>query len=502
MFLSTLAKRAMTVEETERRVRLKRIQDAGKNPFPSKVQRTHTLKRFVDVFETLQDSGETLSVVGRVRALRQHGKLLFIKLEDGTREGQLMVRYDAVGGMAYDELLQTLDVGDFVEGTGTAFRTKTGQESVAVSSVRIIAKALRSLPEKWHGLSDVEMRFRQRELDLIANPSVRHTFEQRARIITAIRHFFDKEGFLEVDTPILQHVAAGASARPFVTHHHTLDEDLYLRIAPELFLKRCVIGGFERVYEIARCFRNEGIDHTHNPEFSQVEAYAAYMDYETLMDFMEALVKSLITAVGLEEKAVPFDGHVLNFADSIPRKTYRDVIFENCGVDVDLLRDVSMARETAERVGVTCEDVWSLGTIMDEIWKKKVRPCIVQPLFVTDYPASITPLAKRKQDNPNRIEMFQLVVGGGIEVMKAFGELNDPVDQEERMNENEEAHQRGDDDAQRRDDAFIRAMQQGMPPMSGVGMGIERITQILTNSHNIKEVILFPTLRAETSSEA
>lgn len=490
----------MTAEETERRLRLKRIEDAGKNPFPSHVRRTHTLKRFVDEFGALEPSQEVVSVVGRVRALRQHGKLLFIKLEDGTREGQLMVRYDAVGGMAYDELLQTLDVGDFVEGTGTAFRTKTGQESVAVTTVRIIAKALHSLPEKWHGLSDVEVRFRQRELDLIANPSVRHTFEQRARIITAIRRFFDGHGFLEVDTPILQHVAAGASARPFVTHHYALNEDLYLRIAPELFLKRCVIGGFERVYEIARCFRNEGIDHTHNPEFSQVEAYAAYMDYETLMHLMEALIKSLIEAVGLEARAVPFDGQILNFADAIPRKTYRDVIFESCGVDVDLLSDVVGAREAAKRVGVDCEETWGLGTIMDEIWKKKARPSIVQPLFVTDYPASITPLAKRKQDNPNRLEMFQLVVGGGIEVMKAFGELNDPVDQEARMNENEEAHERGDDYAERRDDAFIRAMQHGMPPMSGVGMGIERITQLLTNSHNIKEVILFPTLRSETGT--
>ena len=492
----------MTVEETERRLRLKRIEDAGKNPFPSHVRRTHTLKRFVEVFDALETSQEAVSVVGRVRALRQHGKLVFVKIEDGFKEGQLMVRYDAVGGMAYDELLQTLDVGDFVEGTGKAFRTKTGHESVAVTSVRIIAKALCSLPEKWHGLSDVEVRFRQRELDLIVNPSVRHTFEQRARIVTAIRRFFDDQGFLEVDTPILQQVAAGASARPFVTHHNALDEDLYLRIAPELFLKRCIIGGFERVYEIARCFRNEGIDHTHNPEFSQVEAYAAYMDYETLMDLMETLVHALIEAVGLEARAVPFDGHVLNFADPIPRKTYRDIIFEGCGVDVDLLDDVSLARDAAERSGVTCADTWSLGTIIDEIWKKRVRPSIIQPLFVIDYPASITPLAKRKQDAPNRIEMFQLVVGGGLEVMKAFGELNDPIDQEERMNENEEAHQRGDDDAQRRDDAFLRAMKHGMPPMSGVGVGIERITQILTNSHNIKEVILFPTLRSETVTNA
>lgn len=491
----------MIVEETDRRSRLKRLEDAGKNPFPSKVQRTHTLKQVLDEFEALEASQSSISVVGRVRALRQHGKLLFLKLEDGFSEGQLLLRADALGETAYDEMLQTLDVGDFVEAIGPVMRTKTGQESVAAESVRIIAKALRPLPEKWHGLSDVEVRFRQRELDLIANPSVRATFVQRAKIVSTIRRFFDGEGFLEVDTPILQHVAAGASARPFVTHHNALDEDLYLRIAPELFLKRCVIGGFERVYEIARCFRNEGIDHTHNPEFSQVEAYAAYMDYETLMDLMEALVKTLVDAVGLDARAVPFDGHELNFADPIPRKAFRDLMLDGSDVDVDVLVSVEEARIAADRVGVQVETSWSLGTIIDEIWKKSVRPRLVQPTFVVDYPASITPLAKRKESNSQRIEMFQLVAGGGMEIMKAFGELNDPIDQEARMDENEQAHAEGDDDAQRKDDAFVRAMKHGMPPMSGVGMGIERITQLLTDSHNIKEVILFPTLRAETEPE-
>ncbi|OGL71130.1 lysine--tRNA ligase [Candidatus Uhrbacteria bacterium RIFCSPHIGHO2_02_FULL_53_13] len=492
----------MINEETERRARLQRLLNAGKNPFPSRVLRTHTLQEVVTEYASLEASKTIVSVVGRVRAVRQHGKLLFIKLEDGFGEGQLLVRTDAIGSVAYEEFMATVDVGDFVEGSGPVMRTKTGQESLAVTQVRIIAKALRPLPEKWHGLSDVEMRFRQRELDLITNPAVRHTFVQRAHIISAIRRFFDDHGFLEVDTPILQHVAAGASARPFVTHHNALDEDLYLRIAPELFLKRCVIGGFERVYEIARCFRNEGIDHTHNPEFSQVEAYAAYMDYETLMGFMEELICALIDAIGLDRSAVPFSGHTLDFSNAIPRKTYRDLIVEKSGIDVDTLEDVESARTAARTVGVDVQMEWSLGTVIDEIWKKAVRPSIVQPIFVTDYPASITPLAKRKEDNQNRIEMFQLVVGGGLEIMKAFGELNDPVDQEMRMNENEEAHQRGDDDAQRRDDAFIRAMQHGMPPMSGVGMGIERITQVLTDSHNIKEVILFPTLRSEASIES
>ncbi len=491
----------MIAEEKERRTRLQQLRDAGHNPFPARVTRTHTLEEVHQRFADLEMSQEPVSVVGRVRAIRRHGKLAFLRIEDGYATNQLLVKFDALGGDAYDALMDSVDVGDYVEGTGPVLTTKSGEESIAPEKVRIISKAILPLPEKWHGLSDVEIRFRQRELDLIANPATRNVFKARAIIISTIRRFFDGNDFLEVDTPVLQHVAAGASARPFETHHNALDEKMYLRIAPELFLKRCVIGGFERVYEIARCYRNEGIDHSHNPEFSQVEAYAAYMDYEELMELMEKLILEMIDALGLNAKSVTFDGNKLSFASPFRRITFRDLILEIANIDIDLIENRDDAVKVAEDNNIEIDDSDSLTTILDLIWKKTVRPKVVQPTFVTDYPAAMTPLAKRKEDNPKRIEMFQLVLGGGFEVMKAFTELNDPVDQEERMQEQEEAHSKGDDEAQRRDDAFLRAMKHGMPPMAGVGMGIERITQVLTDSHNIKEVILFPTLKSETNIE-
>lgn len=487
----------ISAEERERRERLERLRAEGVNPFPARVERTHTIEALIAAFEALQADGAVVTIVGRVMAKRRHGRLAFLRLEDGHGAIQVLCRVDAMGDAAFDLLMQTLDVGDFVEAAGTATRTRTGEASLGAQTVRIIAKALRPLPEKWHGLSDTEMRFRQRELDLIANPSVRRIFQDRANIITTMRAFFDARGFLEVDTPILQHVAAGAAARPFITHHHALDEEFYLRIAPELYLKRCVIGGFERVYEIARCFRNEGIDHTHSPEFSQLEAYAAYMDYEELMGLMEELLRDVLKALGRDPSAVAFDAYTLDFQTPFVRKTFRELLFEATGIDTDTIHRVEEARIAAERVGISYEERDSLATLLDQLWKKTVRPTIVQPTFVIDYPASITPLAKRREDDPERLEMFQLVLGGGFEVMKAFSELNDPVDQEARMQEQEEAHVAGDEDAQRKDDDFLRAMLHGMPPMAGVGIGIERLTQVLTNSHNIKDVLLFPTLKSE-----
>jgi lysyl-tRNA synthetase, class II len=491
----------MIAEEIERRSRLKQLRDAGHDPYPARVERTHTLEEVHQHFADLEMSQEPVSVVGRIRAIRRHGKLAFLRIEDGHATSQLLVKFDTLGNETYDLLMDNADVGDFIEGTGPVLTTKSGEESIAPEKIRIISKAILPLPEKWHGLSDVEMRFRQRELDLISNESVRAVFKARAIIISTIRRFFDGNNFLEVDTPVLQHVAAGASARPFETHHNALDEKMFLRIAPELFLKRCVIGGFERVYEIARCYRNEGIDHSHNPEFSQVEAYAAYMDYEELMNLMENLILEMIAALGKDPEKISFSGNTLTFTAPFRRITFRDLIFEIAKIDVDLIKTRDDAVSVAKENGIEIDDSDSLTTVLDLIWKKTVRPKVIQPTFVTDYPAAMTPLAKRKEDNPERIEMFQLVLGGGFEVMKAFTELNDPIDQEDRMQEQEEAHKEGDDEAQRRDDDFLRAMKHGMPPMAGVGMGIERITQVLTDSHNIKEVILFPTLKSETNIE-
>ncbi|NQV11883.1 lysine--tRNA ligase [Candidatus Uhrbacteria bacterium] len=485
----------MIAEEKERRARLAHLQEAGINPYPARIERTHTLAEFLSQFSVLDEEKTSVDVVGRVRAIRKHGALSFIKLEDESGQAQAMVKQDSLGEEGYNFMSETLDVGDFVHINGVTIVTRTGESSVDAKSVQIISKALLPLPEKWHGLSDVETRFRHRELDLISNESVRAVFRARAAIVTAIRKFLDGRGFLEVDTPILQHVAAGANAKPFATHHNALDQEMYMRIAPELYLKRLVIGGFERVYEIARCFRNEGIDHAHNPEFSQVEAYVAYMDYEELMRMMEEMIRELILAIGKDASKIMYDGNELDFKSPFKRITYRDLIHGVIGLDVDLIDDEETARSAAKEHGVEIGDADSMATIIDSIFKKLVRPGVMQPTFVMDYPAAMTPLAKRKEGQPNRVEMFQLIVGGGFEVMKAFSELNDPVDQQERMEEQEKAHIAGDEEAQRQDNDFVYAMKHGMPPTAGVGMGIERITQVLTDSHNIKEVILFPTLR-------
>lgn len=488
----------MIAEEKDRRGRLQQLTKLGLDPFPARVERTHTVGEFLEAFKGLEASSESASVVGRVRAVRKHGRLAFARVEDETGILQVMLREDELGEDEYRNLLENLDVADFLEVSGGVIVTKTGEESLLATKARIIAKAILPLPEKWHGLSDVEIRFRQRELDLIVNKDVRNVFVARARILTTMRRFLDDRGFLEVDTPVLQHVAAGASAKPFISHHNALDEEVYMRIAPELFLKRCVIGGYERVYEIARCFRNEGMSHIHNPEFSQLELYAAYMDYTELMDMYEEMLRAVIEALELDASSIEFDGHKMDFSKPFPRVVFRDAIFEESGIDVDLLTTKEGALRVAKEGGVEVEDSDSLMTIIDNIWKQTTRPKIVQPTFIMDHPAAITPLAKKKADGSGRIEMFQLVLAGGVEACKAFTELNDPVDQEERMNEQEEAHNGGDDEAQRKDEEFLLAMKHGMPPMAGIGIGIERLTQILTNSQNIKEVILFPLLRSKT----
>jgi lysyl-tRNA synthetase class 2 len=388
-------------------------------------------------------------------------------------------------------------MGDFVEARGTAFVTKTGQQTLDVQSYRIIAKSLRPMPEKWHGLSDTEIRYRQRYLDLIANERVRVIFKTRAAILRSIRSFLDRHGCIEVETPVLQAIPGGASARPFMTHHNALDADMYLRVAPELYLKRCLVGGYERVYEVARCFRNEGIDHAHNPEFTQVEGYLAYMDYEKLMPFLEEMLRETIVGCGLDPAAVPFRGHALNFAEPWPRLRFRDALLGHANIDIEAFPDRDSIARQAAKMGVPVEKTDGHSTIIDNIYKHHVRPKIVQPTYLIDYPVEISPLAKRKADDPRYVEMFQLVYGGGVENIKAFSELNDPLDQEERFRTQQEARDRGDDEAQFGDDDYVTALKHGMPPAAGFGIGIDRLAATLTDSHSLKEVILFPTLKPQ-----
>ncbi len=485
----------MIEEEGVRRSRLERLKLAGNDPYPARVERTHTVAKFGQHFDALLADLTVVTMAGRMRTIRKHGGLTFAQLEDGSGTIQIAIRRDHVGEETYAFFHDTADMGDFVEAKGTAFVTKTGQQTLDVQSYRIVTKTLLPMPEKWHGLSDTEIRYRQRYLDLLANEQVRSIFRTRARIVTTIRAYLDRHGCLEVDTPVLQIVPGGASARPFRTHHNALDADMYLRVAPELYLKRCVVGGFERVYEVARCFRNEGIDHSHNPEFTQVEGYLAYMDYEQLMAFLEEMLREVIVACGLDPAAVPFKGNLLNFADAWPRITFRDAILSHAKIDIEDYPDRESVAKQAAKMGVPVATTDGHATIVDNIYKNFVRPNIIQPTYLIDYPVEISPLAKRKTSDPRYVEMFQLVYGGGVENIKAFSELNDPLDQEERFRQQQAARDGGDEEAQFGDDDYVVALKHGMPPTAGFGIGIDRLAATLTDSHNLKEVILFPTLK-------
>lgn len=481
----------MLDERAARLDRLQKIINAGGDPYPSVTHRTHTVADFLNAFDSMTDSSATLT--GRVRSLRGHGGSCFLTLEDASGAIQLFFKKDVLTG--YDALLNTLDVGDFLEVTGTPFTTKKGERSLLASKGRIITKTLAPMPEKWHGLTDVELRYRKRELDLLANADVREIFRKRSLIVQKIREFLHGEGFMEVETPILQSIAGGAAARPFTTHHNTLNLDLYLRIAPELYLKRLVVGGFEKVFEIARCFRNEGISFQHNPEFTQVEFYWAYATYEDLMVLTEKMVSGLAAAVN-GRMAILREGITLDFTPPYPRLTFYDLIKKETGIDlatVDTEAKLKKALAT-KKVSLKDENAVGFGELVDALYKEHVRPTIIQPTFVIDYPAAMIPLAKRKSDEPDRIASMQLIVQG-IEVTKAYNELNDPLEQAARFAEEETKRGQGSQDAMPADAEFVEALMHGLPPTAGFGMGIDRLTALLTDTHSIKEVILFPLLR-------
>lgn len=475
----------------ERSVRLERRQqllDAGIIAYPNTATRTHTTAQLVAAFS---DGGTEVTILGRVRGLRRHGGSTFADVEDSSGKFQVFCSHSELGD-AYDQLVAKLDIGDFVQVSGTPFLTKAGQKSLKVDQLRLLSKALRPLPDKIHGLTDTEQRYRQRELDLLANPESLATARLRSAMLQALRQSFEAEGFLEVETPVLQSIAGGATAKPFITHHNTLDVDLYLRVAPELYLKRLIIGGFEKVYEVARCFRNEGISPQHNPEFTQIEFYAAYWDYRQMMDFCEKLLVQVVSKVrGSLEFEV--DGKVVNFTAPLPRIKYIDAIREASGVDVLEASDAQL-HAAVKKAGGEADPHANRGKLIDELWKAAVRPNVHRPTIVYDYPVELSPLAKRKADDPRIVEMFQLVIAGA-EVIKAFTELNDPTDQAARFAEQDALRTAGDDEAQGTDPAFVEAMEYGMPPTAGAGLGIDRLAAILTGSHSIKEVILFPTLR-------
>ncbi len=482
----------------ERAVRLEKLHTAvrmGIDPYPARSERTHTIAEVLAHFEALETEKTKVIIVGRVRAVRGHGGACFADLEDGAGKMQLHLKSDVIGAASFETFEKIIDLGDFLQITGTPFITKRGEKSIEVASWTLLTKSLEGLPDKWHGLTDTEIRYRKRYLDLIANPDVRLAFRKRSLVVQTIREFFTERGFMEVETPMLQAIAGGASARPFKTHHNALDIDLFLRVAPELYLKRLIVGGFERVFELGRNFRNEGIDHSHNPEFTSIEAYQAYTDYREHMTMTEELLVRIAERVN-GATTLEYDGMSINFAGPYPRLTFHDAIKQYANLDIEDYSDRDSLAKAAEKIGVKVETRDERGVILDNLYKKMVRPHIVAPTFIIDHPTEILPLAKRKASDGKYVESFQLLLAKG-EYVKAFTELNDPIDQRARFEEQERLREGGDEEAQSMDEDFIEALSVGMPPTAGWAIGVDRLCAVFTGAHSLKEIILFPTLRPE-----
>ncbi len=483
------------------RVRLEKVREfraAGLEPYPTRSQRTHTTTEAVDLFESDEGKGEEanlhlVTVGGRIAAIRHMGKTIFVQLRDGHGTVQLYLRKDEVGDEAFADFLHRFDLGDWVEASGLLFRTKTGEVSVRSKAVTMLSKALNAPPDKYHGLQDIEQRYRQRYADLIANSEVRRVFEIRAKLVSAFREYLDSHGYLEVETPVLQPLYGGAAARPFTTHHNALDQTFYLRIADELYLKRLIAGGFERVYEISKDFRNEGVDKNHSPEFTMLEFYEAFGDYTTMMKRVQGMLQLAAQKIfgGLVFET---QGHLIDLGGDWPRISLRQAILDGSGVDYTAYPDQPSLLTTARAAGanIDSETVWP--RIVDEMLKQFVRPFLVQPTFLIDYPVELSPLAKRKSDDPTHAERFQLYIAGG-ELGNAFTELNDPVDQWLRFADQQKDKEAGDLDAMPIDMDFINALMYGMPPTGGLGIGIDRTAMIFADQSTIRDVILFPAMR-------
>ena len=485
-----------------RRAKADALRERGISPYPTRATRTHTTTEAHALFESLEagdgldekgNTDEDLSLAGRIVSFRHMGKTVFAHIRDGYGELQLYIRKDAVGDDVYADILKLFDVGDFVQASGTLFRTRMGEVSLRATSVIMLTKALNAPPEKWHGLQDIELRYRQRYADLIANADTRTVFETRSRIVAAVRHFLDSRNYLEVETPILQPLYGGAAARPFTTHHNTLNQTFYLRIADELYLKRLLVGGFERVYEIAKDFRNEGMDKNHSPEFTMLEFYQAYGDYEQMMEMVEQLISAVVAEV-YGGTTFTYQGNEIDVTPPWPRKTLREAILEKSGIDYTDYPEADDLLTAARKAGASIETGMVWPRIVDELLKQFVRPYLIQPTFLTDYPLELSPLAKRKPDDPTHVERFQPYMGGG-EIGNAFTELNDPMDQLDRFIEQQKDRDAGDEEAMPIDEDFINALMYGMPPTGGVGIGIDRLVMLLTDQSTLRDVILFPAMR-------
>ncbi len=475
-------------------IRIKKMQELeqmGVDTFGSRFCRTHSSQQIIDNFEQLE--GQQTTIAGRVMAIREHGKACFATIADFDGQIQIYVRIDAVGEDQFAQF-HLWDIGDIVGVDGEIFRTHRGEVSVKAAKLTFLSKSLRPLPEKWHGLKDVEIRYRRRYLDLIVNPEVKQAFVARSKIIRAIRHYLDNLDFLEVETPTLHHIAGGAAARPFITHHNTLDLDLYMRIALELHLKRLIVGGMERVYEIGRVFRNEGISIKHNPEFTMLELYQAYSDYNGMMEITENMISAVSKEV-LGSDQIEYQGTPISLAAPWRRITMFDAIKEYAGVDFNIIKTDEEARQAAADLSIEFADNASRGDIINLLFEEKVEENLIQPTFVMDYPIEVSPLTKRKKDDPSLTYRFEAFIYGR-ELANAYSELNDPLDQRQRFERQMEQRAKGDEEANEADEDFLQALEYGMPPTGGLGIGIDRLVMILTDAASIRDVILFPTLRS------
>ncbi len=479
-----------------RRDKLAQLQEAGQDPFrlTSYPVDNHAapIREKYAALEPEQDSGDQVCVAGRMMSKRVMGKASFADLQDKSGSIQLYVRRDLIGDEAY-AAFKKLDIGDLIGVKGEVFRTKKGELSVKASEVTLLSKSLKPLPEKFHGLTDTDTRYRQRYVDLIVNPEVRDTFIKRSAILREIRNFLDSQGFMEVETPMLVSNAGGAAARPFETHYNALDEDVKLRISLELYLKRLIVGGLERVYEIGRVFRNEGVDTRHNPEFTLMELYQAYTDYHGMMDLTENLFRHVAQKV-CGTTLIPYAEAMIDLGKPFARMTMVDAVKKYAGVDFDQIPDTEAAKKLADEKGIHYEARHTKGDILNLFFEEYVEEHLIQPIFIMDHPVEISPLTKRKPDKPEYVERFELFIYGR-EMCNAYSELNDPIDQRKRFAEQEKLLAQGDEEANHTDEDFLNALEIGMPPTGGIGYGIDRLVMLLTNSASIRDVLLLPTMK-------
>ncbi|HEX7511364.1 MAG TPA: lysine--tRNA ligase, partial [Chitinivibrionales bacterium] len=484
-----------TGERDVRIEKLEQLRQAGITPFAQRFEKTHSTQQAKE----LPDGTKDIKIAGRIVGVRGFGKLTFGHIFDFSGKMQFAAQKNKLGE-SFGHLMKLVDVGDFIGIDGEIITTKTGEKTIDINSWTFLSKALRPLPEKFHGLTDQELKYRRRYLDLITEPQSLERFKKRTRIIKTIRNFLDDNEFIEIDTPVLTNKACGALARPFITHHNALDIDIYLRIAPETYLKRAIAGGFERVYEFARSFRNEGIDASHLPDFTLLEYYCAYWNYQDNMRFTEKLFKHLLSEIngGL---TLTYENTEISFDGDWPRVSFRDLVLKDCGIDIDKFTTRDSLFDEIKRNGIVFEDAVEVAkagraTLIDLLYKKVSRPKLINPIFVMHHPVEVSPLARKNDDNPMVVDRFQLVVNGW-EVVNAYSELIDPLDQAQRFVEQSAARAKGDADTMEVDNDFLLCMEYGMPPISGWGMGIDRIIALLTNAANLREVVLFPLMRPE-----